>query len=71
MADQSIILESFRSFGGFLHPGRIIGTSGFQEGAVLIRVSAVWRGKTQHLGFILQGGIPIVLIYLLVEFGIT
>jgi hypothetical protein len=68
---QSIILESFKGFGGFLHPGRIIGTSGFQEGSVLIRVSTVWRRKTQHLGFILQGGISLALIYLLVEFGIT
>jgi hypothetical protein len=69
VASRSIILESFKSFGGFLHPSQIIGTSGFQEGAVLIRVSTVWRGNTQNLGFILQEGIPLVLIYLLVDFN--
>jgi hypothetical protein len=58
-------------FGVLLHPGRIIDTSGFQEGTVLTRVSTIWRRKTHHLGFILQGGISLSLVYLLVEFGST
>jgi hypothetical protein len=49
----------------------LLGTSGFQEGTVLIRVLVVWRGKTWHLDFILQGGNSLVPIYLLVKFGIV
>jgi hypothetical protein len=36
----------------------------------LIRVSTVWRGKTWHLDFILQGGVSLAPIYLSVKFGI-
>jgi hypothetical protein len=67
---RSIILESFRVLEASFIRAELLGTSGFQEGAVLIRVSTVWRGKTWHLDFILQGGISLALIYLLVEFGI-
>jgi hypothetical protein len=48
----------------------LLGTSEFQEGAVFMRVLAVWRGKPWHLEFILQGGISLAPIYLLVKFGI-
>jgi hypothetical protein len=67
---RSTFLESFSVFGDLFHQGRIIELDSLQEGAVLIRVLAVWRGKTWHLDFILQGGISLVPIYLLVKFGI-
>jgi hypothetical protein len=49
----------------------LLGTSGFQEGVDLIRVSIVWRRETWYLSFILLRGISLAPIYLLVEFGIV
>jgi hypothetical protein len=67
---RSTFPESFSVFGDLFHQGRIIELDSLQEGATLIRVSVVWRGKTWHLDFILQEGISLASIYLLVKFGI-
>jgi hypothetical protein len=58
---RSIFLDIFRVFGGFLHQGRNIELGSLQEGATWIRVSTVWRGKTWHLDFRLQGGFLLAL----------